>query len=329
MFRFFALALSLAFLSTAAHAQAVRVTIVGEVTLNQGGPGSVYEGVPVGSAVNITFLAQTPGIVASPGTLEDYIVINESIEVNFVGLPTIGSASAFNSIRVSNQTSGEDRISFLSGWAFDNGAGISGAIVLDETDFDSPDLENLAGTYGGDPDGLDGTGNSAAVFLGWTSVEIDPPLIGTPFCDPMDNNSTGLPTQLTGMFQTNIGSGLCLNAHQGPPGEFGYFLVGTNFADPGLPISQGRLCLSLAPGDMVGRYNVVGTPLASIGQFNAQGEFANLSNTSFQGFGFEVPNELPLDNNPIIATGETWHFQLWHREAGGQSNFSNGLSVTF
>ncbi len=32
---------------------------------------------------------------------------------------------------------------------------------------------------------------------------------------------------------------------------------------------------------------------------------------------------------PSIMFGETWHFQLWHREDAGESNFSNGLSINY
>ncbi|HPF13737.1 MAG TPA: hypothetical protein PLJ12_05680 [Planctomycetota bacterium] len=45
--------------------------------------------------------------------------------------------------------------------------------------------------------------------------------------------------------------------------------------------------------------------------------------------GYDVPNTVPITGSPTIVAGSTWHFQLWHRENGGASNFSNGLSVTF
>ncbi|MEZ5973726.1 MAG: hypothetical protein R3E96_02455 [Planctomycetota bacterium] len=31
----------------------------------------------------------------------------------------------------------------------------------------------------------------------------------------------------------------------------------------------------------------------------------------------------------VIASGQTWHFQLWYRDGVANSNFSNGLSITF
>ncbi len=155
--------------------------------------------------------------------------------------------------------------------------------------------------------------------------------VGTPFCDPNENNSTGLPTVMTASFGTGVGSDLSLESSQGPSGQFGYFLVGTASSEPGVMLtnSQGRLCLALGGGNSIGRYNVTGTSFNSLGQFDAAGEMQNLSGTSTSGAGFDVPTTVPIAGSPTIMTGSTWHFQLWHRENGGLSNFSNGLSVDF
>ncbi len=171
-----------------------------------------------------------------------------------------------------------------------------------------------------------------AIFQQW-DVGIDNVCIetvGTTFCDPANPNSTGLPTQLSGSLGSGIGSGLHLEAAQGPAGEFGYILIGTHASDPGVPISQGRLCLGTAPGQGIGRYNVSGGPMDSVGQFDAGGVLQNMvgTATSSGGSGFDVPSPIPSLGGSIAA-GQTWHFQLWHREAAGASNSSNGLSVTF
>ena len=147
----------------------------------------------------------------------------------------------------------------------------------------------------------------------------------TTFCDPMDVNSTGQSTLLTGVFGTGQGAGLRLEGSQGPEDQFGYFLLGTAANDPGVVVSQGRLCLS----GQLGRFNVGGSPANSLGQFNVFGILQNLSGTSSTGTGFDVPMTLPLAGNPTITPGSTWHFQLWHRETSGSANFSNGLSVMF
>lgn len=154
-------------------------------------------------------------------------------------------------------------------------------------------------------------------------------VVGT-FCDPMSPNSTGLSTHLDGSFPGSLGgSGLHLEVSSGPPTQFGYLLVGSASADPGIPIGQGRLCITSSGGAPIGRYNITGDLRDSIGQFAANGFWVSQSGNSSVGTGFDVPVELPLPNYQTIHVGETWHFQLWHRENGGNSNFSNGLSVAF
>ncbi|MCB9908361.1 MAG: hypothetical protein H6830_11635 [Planctomycetes bacterium] len=153
--------------------------------------------------------------------------------------------------------------------------------------------------------------------------------VGTTFCDPMNPNSTGASTHLAGNFGTGVGSDLHLEATSGPPTQFGYFLIGTAPSDPGIVVSQGRLCLAVSGGNVFGRYNVPGGSLNSVGLFDAGGVLQNLVSTSTVGSGFDVPSTVPITGSPTITAGSTWHFQLWHRENAGASNFSNGLSVTF
>lgn len=155
--------------------------------------------------------------------------------------------------------------------------------------------------------------------------------LGTAFCQPANANCNGVPTLLTGNGMACC-VGLHLEAVQGPPSQFGYFLVGNASSDPGITISRGRLCLATSGGNTIGRYNVGGTTLSSIGAFDAAGVLQNLVGTSQQGSGFDVPATLPFVGSPTILMGSTWHFQLWHRDpcpTAGQSNFSNGLSVVF
>ena len=162
------------------------------------------------------------------------------------------------------------------------------------------------------------------------TIEYTPPA-GTlaTFCDPADNNSTGLPTVLTATLGSGTGSGVHLEASQGPPGQFGYVLVGTKSTEVGLAIGSGHLCLESASPQQIGRYNVGGGALDSIGVFDGAGVLQNLVGTSTVGTGFDVPNTIPFASSPMISAGDTWHFQLWHRENGGDSNFSNGVSATF
>ena len=150
------------------------------------------------------------------------------------------------------------------------------------------------------------------------------------FCDPMSQNSTGQSTRINGYFGTGVGSDLHLDSTQGPPNQFGYFLVGSAASSIGTtPLGNGSLCLATGAGNSLGRFNVSGGVWNSFGLFDLNGDLTNIVGTSSTGFGFDVPASLPLPGTPMIQSGQTWHFQLWHREDAGQSNFSNGLSVTF
>ncbi|MCP5023050.1 MAG: formylglycine-generating enzyme family protein [bacterium] len=153
---------------------------------------------------------------------------------------------------------------------------------------------------------------------------------GTSFCN-VTNNSTGMPTTLTGSFGSGVGSDLHLEVTQGVPGELAYFLAG-NEATSGVVISNGLNCLIGTGTAQMFRYNVAGSPSSSIGRFDNAGVFQNFVGTSAVGSGFDVPDTIPGSTPITIMSGDTWHFQVWHRDRAVQtsdSNFSNGLSVTF
>ena len=107
------------------------------------------------------------------------------------------------------------------------------------------------------------------------------------FCDPANPNSTGGEVFMYGHF---AGGALHLDAGGGPTGEFGYFLVGNGaeVTNP-LQISNGLLCLATSAGHAIGRYNVAGGALNSLGLFDGAGGFQNVSGTSTTGVGFDVP----------------------------------------
>ncbi|MEZ5973565.1 MAG: hypothetical protein R3E96_01615 [Planctomycetota bacterium] len=148
------------------------------------------------------------------------------------------------------------------------------------------------------------------------------------FCYYSLPNAAGQYTHLGGSWGSGAGSGLHLSADQGPPGQFAYFLVGDAIDPAGTTISNGILCLATTPGHQIGRYNQTGV-LRGICQFNAAGHLVNQSGTSTTGFGFDVPSLLPFPGNNTIQVGQTWNFQLWHRDSALSSYFSNGLEVTF
>ncbi|MDF1838579.1 MAG: hypothetical protein P1V35_11985 [Planctomycetota bacterium] len=171
-----------------------------------------------------------------------------------------------------------------------------------------------------------GLGLPLGEYFGY--VQVDDGRVGTTFCEPANTNSTGGSTTLRGYVGGGGSSGLHLEVFNGPSTHLGYFLVGTGVDPIGLPISAGKLCLSTLPGNLMGRYNIAGSNLAGVGRFGSDGILHNLTSTSTSGTGYDVPVELPTIGGTIMA-GDTWNFQLWHREPAGESNFSNGLSVTF
>lgn len=146
-------------------------------------------------------------------------------------------------------------------------------------------------------------------------------------CAPAQPNSTGLPCSL-GASSFSGPEYYHLEAVNGPPEQFGYFLVSGVLAPTGTRVSDGVICLD----HPIGRYNsIAGINNAkrnSVGQFNDQGVMIGLMGNSSVGSGFDVPPGLPMPPGGIIQTGQTWYFQLWYRD-GPRSNFSDVVGVSF
>lgn len=173
---------------------------------------------------------------------------------------------------------------------------------------------------------MDGVDDTIAIAMGFV---VDGNMNGIPdvceFCTPLPN-STGVPTVLTLTVPGSPGTGVHLEGTSGPPGEFGYFLIGDGLMAPGLPVGSGLLCLDTMGN--ISRYNVPGV-MNSIGSFNGAGILVNLVGTSTVGTGFDIPNPIPIPIGGMITTGTTYHFQLWHRDTPTTSNFSNTVTYTF
>jgi len=142
--------------------------------------------------------------------------------------------------------------------------------------------------------------------------------IGTSYCGPVVPNTSGGPAVLTGSGSALVANNnLTLIAEDMPANQFGFFLTSQTqgfVTNPGG--SNGNLCL----GGTIGRYVGMG----QIKNAGAGGTFDLLLNLA----------QTPA--GPVfvsIAAGQTWNFQAWFRDIGPmgqpQSNFTNGLAVTF
>ncbi len=145
-------------------------------------------------------------------------------------------------------------------------------------------------------------------------IEIFEPTLAVPYCAPAVPNSTGLPARIEADGSPFVLDGsLTLTAFDLPPGEFGYFLVGSTQGAVTPPGSQGVLCLTCGF-----------TGCSGIGRFNQAGRIIVGPTGSI-----DVDlGALPLFPPVAVAPGETWNFQCWFRDLGS-NNFTDAVSVTF
>lgn len=140
--------------------------------------------------------------------------------------------------------------------------------------------------------------------------------IGAAYC--MANpNSTGSPSAISGTGSTAVSDNQVeLSVNGLPQDSFGYFLASMTAAFvPNAGGSQGNLCLGSNIGRFVGNVQVLNS--GSSGTASLQVDLTMV----------------PQPNGPVaVNAGDTWYFQLWHRDAvngASTSNFSNGLEVLF
>jgi hypothetical protein len=141
--------------------------------------------------------------------------------------------------------------------------------------------------------------------------------IGTPYCSPAVQNSSGA-SCLIRAFGSEVRSlnGVRLTAFQLPSNSFGYFITSrTQGLVMGPGGSQGTLCL----GGSVGRYNLPAQIFNSTGVGRASVDI-DLGSTPTPAMGFIS-----------VMAGETWNYQAWYRDANptATSNFSDGVFVTY
>ncbi|MEL6429586.1 MAG: cytochrome D1 domain-containing protein [Planctomycetota bacterium] len=130
------------------------------------------------------------------------------------------------------------------------------------------------------------------------------------------------PANSTGQISTLVASGttlaggfpLRLSAGRIPQGQFGLLLASRDTAVvPNAGGSVGTLCL----GGVIGRFNSLLAPADAAGQIEL-----DVDTTA-------IPEGGALSS---VLAGESWSFQLWHRDvgaAGPTSNFTNRATVAF
>ncbi len=146
-----------------------------------------------------------------------------------------------------------------------------------------------------------GLGNAPIVDMGAFESSIG---ISEPTCVPLPN-STGLPSILAGTGSTSIADNdVNLVVLDLPSGEFTMPLLSAS--TDRLPVASGLLCL--------------GAP-----QIRFTGNIQSSGSTGSVSFSPDLSN---LPQGTAVQPGETWTFQLWHRD-GASSNFSSSLSLTW
>ncbi len=146
-----------------------------------------------------------------------------------------------------------------------------------------------------------------------------PGTIGANYCGPMPVNSTGLPSNIYATGSAVISNNdLVLNAANLPENQIGYVLNSQGQAYVLNPAgSKGHLCVG--GSQPLGRHNSASEVRfsGSAGAFSIQ-----LDSTA-----------LPTPNGSTAASaGETWNFQVWHRDfenGVSTSNFTDAVSITF
>ncbi|QDV06768.1 hypothetical protein Poly30_22830 [Planctomycetes bacterium Poly30] len=140
--------------------------------------------------------------------------------------------------------------------------------------------------------------------------------LGTQYCGPGVPNSTGNSGQIAASGSlVAAANDVTLTASDIPRFTFGFFITSQTQGFVMMPGgSQGNLCLSGAVGRYVG-----------------PGQIQNSGNSNEISLPLNL-TQMPQPNGFVSALpGQTWNFQLWHRDSVGTptSNFTNGVSLTF
>ena len=175
-----------------------------------------------------------------------------------------------------------------------------------------PPSSNCVGSF------WDASGDGGLLIANSLAAVVVEDSLGTVFCSPAVNNTTGFPGSLLA-FGSNVASdnNVTLRAVDLPQNQLGIFITSqTAGFVPGAGGSQGNLC-------------VVG----NLGRYDGPGEFQN------SGAAGEFELLLDLTQTPttmgtvMVMAGQTWNFQGWHRDfiagQGPTSNFTDAVEILF
>ena len=158
-------------------------------------------------------------------------------------------------------------------------------------------------------------GNTSSSF-NRLQIEGDPPL-GTTYCNPANNNSTGQPSEISASGSAVAADNdLTLEASNLPANVFGFFITSPTqgfVQNPGG--SEGNLCI-----------------IGSIGRYVGPGQIQSSGPAGVITLALDLTMTPTPTGEVAVQAGETWNFQAWHRDAGPvgpSSNFTNGLQLDF
>ncbi len=145
-----------------------------------------------------------------------------------------------------------------------------------------------------------------------------PDSLGDTYCEVAVDNTTGFPASISAVGSLQAAANdLTLHAVSLPADQFSMFIAGPSqelMVSPGG--SQGILCVG---GGGSGGFGRIADSLQLSGDTGSISYPLDLQHIPISVFPFET----------AMQAGMTWNFQSWFRESGGQSNFSNALSITF
>jgi hypothetical protein len=220
------------------------------------------------------------------------------------------------------------------------GLGAGSSLAIDPN---APDLSLLLGgaTYGAADVGTDILPRMATLagaqgftpplptgaYTVWLDQSADPSTVtlelgvrvlglGVEYCHFAIPNPTGVPGRVEGLGTTSVNANAFrVRGYDLPPVSFGYLLVADEPAATYGTTGNGRyLCLTGA----IGRFT------SQVQSSGAAGEITTVVDL----------NALPQPIGTVaVAPGQTWYFQVWHREPGpggfADRNFTTALAVSF